>query len=120
MITLGGETSSGSDPTTGGGSDTPEDNVTQPAVSADDLTIGCLSTTLDSSVPEGGTVNPLFQVTNPTQSNVTAEVETLVDGRAVGTTSVTVPANSTTSSRQQIQLIEAGERDIGFRVVSVS
>ena len=102
----------------GGGGDEPP--VDQPVIEPSDLSITCLGTTLPSTVDAGGTVNPVFQVDNPTSTNLTAEVEAVVDGSSAGRFSVDVPAGGATSGRQRIQLEQTGERQIGFRIVSVA
>ena len=102
----------------GGGGDQPP--VDQPVIEPSDLSITCLGTTLDNAVPAGGTVNPVFQVDNPTSTDLTAEVEAVVDGRSAGRFSVDVPGGGATSGRQRIRLEQPGERQIGFRIVSVA
>jgi len=113
-ITLGGDT--------GGGSPPPSEDqpVDQPVIEPSDLSITCLGTTLDNAVPAGGTVTPVFQVENPTNTDLTAEVEAVVDGRSAGRFSVDVPGGGATSGRQRIRLEQTGERQIGFRIVSVA
>jgi len=105
---------------TGGGGGGDEPPVDQPVIEPSDLSITCLGTTLDNAVPAGGTVNPVFQVENPTTTDLTAEVEAVVDGRSAGRFSVNVPAGGATSGRQRIRLEQTGERQIGFRIVSVA
>ena len=123
-ITLGGDTGGGGGGGTGGGGGGggggTEPPVDQPVIEPSDLSITCLGTTLDNAVPAGGTVNPVFQVENPTSTDLTAEVEAVVDGRSAGRFSVNVPAGGATSGRQRIRLEQPGERQIGFRIVSVA
>jgi len=97
-----------------------EPPVDQPAITPDDLSISCLGSTLDPSVQSGGTVNPLFTVSNPLASDVTATVQVLVDGRQAGTTQVNVPGGGRASGRVTVQLTQPGTREVSFRIDSVS
>jgi len=105
---------------TGGGGGGDEPPVDQPVIEPSDLSIVCLGTSVTDSVSAGSTINPLFQVENPTNTDLTAEVEALVDGQSAGRFSVDVPAGGATGGRQEIRLEQTGERQIGFRIVSVA
>jgi len=111
-ITLGGDTSGGGGG--GGGGD-----VTQPVISPDDLSINCLSTTLDDTIRAGFSTNPLFNVTNFAAADVRATIAITANGRQVDTTQVDISQGQTASQRISIRFDQPGTYDVGYEVTDV-
>jgi len=110
-ITIGGDTGDG------GGGDRPP--VDQPVISPGDLSINCLSTTLDDTIRAGFTTNPLYNVTNFANADVRATIAAVVDGQQVATDQVDIPEGQTASARIPIRFDTPGTYDVGFEVTSV-
>jgi len=109
-ITIAGDTGDG------GGDQPPVD---QPVISPDDLSINCLSTTLDSSVRVGSATNPQYSITNFAGADVRATVGVIVNGQQIDSDQVDIPQGQTASARVPIQFDEPGTYDVGYEVVDV-
>lgn len=102
---------------TGGGGGQPP--VDQPVISPDDLSINCLSTTLDDTIRAGFSTNPLYNVTNFANADVRATIAAVVDGQQVATDQVDIPEGQTASARIPIRFDTPGTYDVGFEVTNV-
>lgn len=113
-VTVEGDTGGGGG---GGGGDQPP--VDQPVISPDDLSVNCLSTTLDDTIRAGFSTNPLYNVTNFANADVRATIAAVVDGQQVATDQVDIPEGQTASARIPIRFDTPGTYDVGFEVTSV-
>jgi len=101
------------------GDDGDQPPVDQPVISPDDLSINCLSTTLDDSVRVGFATNPLYNVTNFANADVRATIGVIVDGQQIDSDQVDIPEGQTASGRVSIRFDEPGTYDVGYEVVDV-
>jgi hypothetical protein len=109
-ITIAGDT---------GGGDGDQPPVDQPVISPEDLSINCLSTTLDDTIRAGFATNPQYSITNFANADVRATIGVIVNDQQIDTDQVDIPEGQTASARVPIRFDEPGTYDVGYEVVDV-